>query len=258
MSENKIPERDEPQAPAAQQTPNADVQDFMALVNEYGKPLLIAAVVAGVAALGFATWKNRQARQAEAESAALFQASAPEEFQQLAATGNAAGAPAALSFAAAGYYRQGRWEEALAAYTELAAKEGAGGLDVAAGLGVASALEAQGEYEAAASALDGWLEKNAGHFLEPLAVVDAARCHREAGNYDRARVICEDYKVAHPDDEVAQARLDEALALIAQAERAASKAAAEPETTTPQAEEPAEKAALEAPAEEATPEAQAE
>ena len=133
---------------------------------------------------------------------------------------------------------------------------------------MASALEAQGEFEAAAAALDKWLAENPGHFLEPLAVVDAARCNREAGNFDRARVICEDYKVAHPDDVVAQARLDEALALIAQAERAAAKAAAEPaagepaaeeaETTTPQAEEPTEEAAPEVPAEEPAPKAQAE
>lgn len=230
MSENKIPEGNEQQPAAAPEAvQSGDVQDFMALVNEWGKPVLVAVIVAAVAALGISTWKNRQARQAEAESAALFQATAPEEFRQLAASGSEKSAPVALSFAAAGFYRQGNYDDARAAYAELAAMKDAGDLGVAAELGVAASLEAQGETEAACAAYDAWLEAHKGHFLETLAAGDAVRCHAAAGNFGRARVIAEDCKVAHPDDAVAQARFDEALQLVAQAERAASAASAAPE-----------------------------
>lgn len=229
----------------------ADVSDFMAMAKEWGQPVLAAVVIAAAAAFGVSVWKSHKAKAAAAESASLFQASAPEEFARIAATAKQPGtAQVALAFAAQGYAAEGQWEEALQAYKDLESRFPADDLGATAGLGAAACLEALGEREAAAAAYDAWLEGHKGHPREPVAVVDAVRCHQDAGQFAEARVLAEDYLVAHPDDAVAQARLEAALKGVAQAERAAAAKAAEaPEAPAEAPEAPAEAPAEETPAE---------
>jgi len=232
MSEDKISKKETPAFPRTSPDPEAapaggDVQDFMAMIREYGKPAAAAVVVAAVAALGVSAWQGRAVRQAEAESAALFSAQTPEELQQLAAAGGKS-APVALSMAASGYFRAGRYEEAMAVYRDLEAAAAPGGLSDAAALGTAACLEALGEPAAAADAIEAWLEAHPGHFMENQATLDAVRCRREAGQFARARVLCEDYELARAGDEAAVSRAQEALALVGQAERAADAAGEAP------------------------------
>ena len=216
-----------------------DVKDFMALAKEWGQPALAAVVIVAVASFGFTMWKNHKAGVAAAESAALSQASEPDEYARIAATAKQDGtAQVALAFAAQGYARTGRWDEALSAYKELEARFPDDDLGSTAGLGVASCLEALGEREAAAAAYDAWLAAHKGHAQEALATVDAVRCHKDAGQFAEARVLAEDFLVAHPDDDVARARLEDALKSVAQAERAAAEAAeAAPEEPAAEEEE---------------------
>ena len=86
-----------------------DVKDFMALAKEWGQPVLAAVVIVAVASIGFTAWKNHKAGAAAAESASLFQASAPEEYARIAATATQEGtAQVALAFAALPLVRRKR------------------------------------------------------------------------------------------------------------------------------------------------------
>ena len=234
-----------PQAPET--TPpahdNEDVQRFSTWMAEYGRPALIGLAVAVVALLGIQIWHGQKTSKAAAAVQALFQSRSPEELQQLAATDpNAPTAPMALASAAAEFYAQNRYDEALAAYQQFLSLHPDHMLAPQAEIGVAASQEALDDFEAAAASYEAFAQKRADHPLRPQAVFGAARCLEQLGRFDEARALYEDFIAANPDsDQVPQA--ESGLLFLKKAERAknapAPAAVAAEEAVVPAAEEPA-------------------
>ena len=198
---------DEPiQSPATEpqpQTPppaNEDAKQFSQWMAEYGRPALIGLAVAVVLLLGISIWRTQKASKAEAAVQALFQGRSPEEFQQLASTDpEAPTAPLALATAAAEFYAQNRYDEALAAYQSFLSQYPAHMLVPDAQIGVAASLEAQDDFAAAAEAYEAFAAANANSSLRPQAVMGAARCREQLGDFNAARALYEDFIAANPD-----------------------------------------------------------
>lgn len=256
-------------APAPEASGHDDVQRFSTWMAEYGRPALIGLAVAVVVLLGIQIWHGQKTSKAAAAVQALFQSRSPEELQQLAATdAQAPTAPMALASAAAEFYAQNRYDEALAAYQSFVAQYPAHMLAPQAELGIAASFEALDDFEAAVAAYVAFAEKQAESPLRPQAVFGAARCLEQLERFDEARALYEDFIAANPgSDQLPQA--ESGLLFLKKAERA-KKAPAAPavvfdssrdETAAEEAAAPAaaEPAAIEAaPAGEEEPAAQQE
>lgn len=256
MEEKNLPEG-QPQAPAKAPV-NEDVKDFMALVQGYGKPAAIAVILAALAFFVVQTIKGRNERQVEADSAALFQAQAPEELLQIAQQAQGATAPVALSMAASQLLAQERFDEAQAAFQEFLTRFPEHEFAPQAAFGAATCMEGLGDYAAAEEAYGTWLEANGGTQSAVQAVLAQARCLSQVGRFDEARVALENFQAAN-DDPQAGRLLTQAGAYLDRARRASEAAVAveaaveaapaeEPSVEAAPAEEPEEEAAADKPA----------
>lgn len=207
-------------APAPEAHDNDDVQRFSTWMAEYGRPALIGLAVAVVVLLGIQIWHGQKSSKAAAAVQALFQSRSPEELQQLAATDSQAPtAPMALASAAAEFYAQNRYDEALAAYQSFLAQYPAHMLAPQAELGAAASFEALDDFEAAVAGYVAFAEKQAESPLRPQAVFGAARCLEQLDRFAEARALYEDFIAANPDsDQLAQA--ESGLLFLKKAERA--------------------------------------
>lgn len=251
MEEKNLPEG-QPQAPAKAPV-NEDVKDFMALVQGYGKPAAIAVILAALAFFVVQTIKGRNERQVEADSAALFQAQAPEELLQIAQQAQGATAPVALSMAASQLLAQERFDEAQAAFQEFLTRFPEHEFAPQAAFGAATCMEGLGDYAAAAEAYGTWLEANGGTQSAVQAVLAQARCLSQVGRFDEARVALENFQAAN-DEAQAGRLLTQAGAYLDRARRA-SEAAVAVEAAVAEPEAAAEAAVEAAPAEEPSVEA---
>lgn len=249
MEEKNSPAENEAQKTvgAEAQVPG-DVQEFMEGVQKYGKPFMAALVIALLVVFSVQTMRNRKAQQAEADSAALFQAQTPEELRQLSQAMKGETAALALSMAASQLESQERYDEALAAYQDFLTRFPGHKLADGAGFGVATCLEGQGEYAAAAAAYGEWAALHPGAEQATQAVLAQVRCLSQLGSFDQARVALEDLEAGSEDADVGL-RVAQAKAFLEKARRAAEKAASEPVAAAPEAapaEEPAAEPAAEA------------
>lgn len=223
--DEKIPnDVNEPQAPDA--TPVApaaeseDAQQFSKWMAEYGRPALIGLAVAVFVLLGLQIWRNQKASKAEAAVQALFQNRSAEELQQLAvADPQAPTAPMALASAAAEFYAQGRYDEALAAYQSFLGQYPGHMLVPEATVGVAASHEALDNFEQAAADYQAFAQAHADHPLRPQATFGAARCLEQLGQFAEARAIYEDFIAANPDSP-ALPQAESGLLFLKKAERA--------------------------------------
>lgn len=178
----------------------SDAEQFAIWMTEYGRPALIGLAVAVVVLLGLSIWRNQKQDKAEAAVQALFQGRAPEEFRQMAvADPKAPTAPVALATAAAEFYAQGRYDEALSIYQSFLTQYPEHMLEPDAQLGVAASLEALDDFEAAAESYEAFAASHSAGALAPQAVMGAARCREQLGQFDDARVLYEDFIAANPE-----------------------------------------------------------
>lgn len=262
--DEKIPDDvNEPQSPepAAPVHESEDAQQLSKWMAEYGRPALIGLAVAVVVVLGISVWRNQKESKAAAAVQALFQSRSPEELQQLALSDpQAPTAPMALASAAAEFFAQYRYDEALAAYQNFLASHPGHMLAPDAQMGVAASLEALDDFEAASSSYEAFAAGNPSSPLQPQAVMGAARCREQLGQFDEARTLYEDFIAAHPDSTWV-AQMESGLLFLKKAERAknmpapvAVPAAVEEAPAAPAAEEALEEAAPAAEEERAAPE----
>lgn len=178
----------------------SDAEQFTTWMTEYGRPALIGLAVAVVVLLGLSIWRNQKQEKADAAVQALFQGRAPEEFRQMAvADPKAPTAPVALATAAAEFYAQGRYDEALSTYQSFLAQYPGHMLEPDAQLGVAASLEALDDFEAAAESYEAFAASHATSTLAPQAVMGAARSREQLGQFDDARALYEDFIAANPE-----------------------------------------------------------
>ena len=188
--------------PQSQTPPPAseDAQQFKQWMVEYGRPALIGLAVAVVVLLGIQVWRNQKESKAAAAVQTLFQSRSPEELQMLAAADPKAPiAPMALASAAAEFYAQNRYDEALAAYQSFLSQYPTNMLALDAAVGVAASQEALDDFETAAAGYEAIAAANTNSPLQPQAVMGAARCREQLGQFDAARALYEDFIAAHPD-----------------------------------------------------------
>ena len=216
VNEPQVPE----QAPVAPTHENEDAEQFSKWMAEYGRPALIGLAVAVVALLGIQVWRGQKESKAAAAVQALFQSNSPEELQQLAsADPEAPTAPMALASAAAEFYAQNRYDEALAAYQRFLSLYPAHMLASEATVGVAASLEALDKFEEAAAGYEAFAQANAASPLRPQAVFGAARCREQLGKFDEARALYEDFIAANPGSD-ALPQAESGLLFLKKAERA--------------------------------------
>ena len=188
--------------PQAQTPPPAseDSKQFSQWMAEYGRPALIGLAVAVVVLLGISIWRSQKESKASAAVQALFQGRSPEEFQQLASANSKSPiAPMALATAAAEFYAQNRYDEALAAYQQFLSLYPDHMLVPDAALGVAASQEALESFSEAAAGYEAFAAAHTHSPLHPHAVMGAARCQEQLGNFDAARALYEDFIAANPD-----------------------------------------------------------
>ena len=216
VNEPQVPE----QAPVAPTHENEDAQQFSKWMAEYGRPALIGLAVAVVALLGIQVWRGQKESKAAAAVQALFQSNSPEELQQLAsADPEAPTAPMALASAAAEFYAQNRYDEALAAYQRFLSLYPAHMLAPEATVGVAASLEALDQFEEAAASYEAFAQANPASPLRPQAVFGAARCLEQLGKFAEARALYEDFIAANPESD-ALPQAESGLLFLKKAERA--------------------------------------
>lgn len=203
--DEKIPDDvNDPQVPEQVPAPSAhdgeDAQQFSKWMAEYGRPALIGLAVAVVVLLGIQVWRSQKESQAAAAVQALFQSNSPEELQQLAsADPEAPTAPMALASAAAEFYAQNRYDEAMAAYQRFLSLYPAHMLVPEATVGVAASLEALDSFEEAAASYEAFAQAHPSSPLQPQAVFGAARCLEQIEEFAEARALYEDFIAANPD-----------------------------------------------------------
>ncbi len=224
MDEKKPDDVNDPQVPEQPSAPAAhegeDAQQFSRWLAEYGRPALIGLAVAVAVLLGIQVWRGQKESKAAAAVQALFRSTSPEELQQLAsADPEAPTAPMALASAAAEFYAQNRYDEAMAAYQRFLSLYPEHMLAPEATVGVAASLEALDSFEEAAASYETFAKDHPGSPLQPQAVSGAARCLEQLGKFDEARALYEDFIAANPDSPwLSQA--ESGLLFLKKAERA--------------------------------------
>ena len=246
--DDKIPtDPNDTSTPIPPREPSEDVQQFSSWMSEYGRPALIGLAVAVVALLAISIWRNQKAEQAAAAVQALFQRRSPEELRQMAeADPEAPTAPMAMASAAAEFYAQNRYDEALSTYQGFLSRYPAHMLAPDAQIGVAASLEALDDFEAASSGYEAFAAGFPASPLRPQAVMGAARCREQLGQFDQARALYEDFIAGNPDSSwLPQA--ESGLLFLKKAERAKNAPApAAPAEAAPVATEAAAPAVAEA------------
>lgn len=201
-------------------TTPGELDELMSWLKEYGRPVVSGLLIGAVLLMGIHLWRQRQREKTAAAVQALFQGSAPEELlQQALAEPKASIAPLALASAAADFFAQGRYDEALAAYENLLEQYADSLLAPNAELGRAASLEALDDFAGAAEAYEAFALNRADDFLLLQATLGAGRCREQLGEHDEARALYEEYLVAHPDGEWL-AQVESSLMLLKKAERA--------------------------------------
>ena len=149
--------------------------------KQYVYGLLIAAVLVG----GWYGWKQHRAAAAVAASADVVNAFTTEELEEAVAkhAGSAPGGVLRIRLAKS-YFDAGRYEEALAAYEELAKDAPDGFADIPV-VGRAQCLEALSRFNEASEAFDAFAEANPSNYLALSAQLGAARCFAQ----DRKSVV---------------------------------------------------------------------
>lgn len=179
-----------------------------------GKSTVIWLLAAALAVGGWYGYKNHRAakRAAAAEAAATAYTADQLEDALSRFSGDAAEGVIRIRLAKT-YFDDGRYEESLAAYENLAKNPPDGFADVCA-VGRAQCLEALKRYDEAVKAFDAFVEANTNSYLKLTAQLGAVRSVAQGGDKTQALKRIETLKAAIGDDELAKARVDAAEDLV--------------------------------------------
>ena len=165
-------------------------------------------IVAALAVGGYYGVKNYRENRKVESSAALVTSFTTDEFQDAVAKFGSTDAGGALKLRLAKkLYDDGRYEEALDKYEELAKNVPDGFADIPA-VGKAQCLEAQGKYTEALDAYQAFAEANAASPLALTAKLGAARVTCLCGDKAKALEQLKALKESVKDDDLAKARVE--------------------------------------------------
>lgn len=178
-----------------------------------GKQTLIVLAAVLVVFGGYMLFQKRAAT-AKAEASAATQATTVAALEQAYGAygdleaGNLIGLKLAKT-----YFDEGKYEDAMAKYDELAGKD-LDGLELVPAVGKAFCLEGMKKYDEAIAAFDKFVAENPSNYLTLTAQIGAARALAEKGDKDGANNRLAALKTSLKSDADATARLEEAETLI--------------------------------------------
>jgi predicted negative regulator of RcsB-dependent stress response len=179
-----------------------------------GKQTVIWCLIAAIAVGGWYGWKNYRASVKNAASEALISAMTTDELETAATKFSSSDAAASIKIRLAkSYYDGGRYNEAMAVYTELDGATPAAFADIPK-VGKAQCLEALGKFADAAKAFDDYAEANPNSYLTLTAQLGAARSYAQLGDKKKAVSRLDALKAANKDDSLALARIEATLELV--------------------------------------------
>jgi predicted negative regulator of RcsB-dependent stress response len=179
-----------------------------------GKQTVIWCLIAAIAVGGWYGWKNYRASVKNAASEALISAMTTDELETAATKFSSSDAAASIKIRLAkSYYDGGRYNEAMAVYTELDGATPAAFADIPK-VGKAQCLEALGKFADAAKAFDDYAEANPKSYLTLTAQLGAARSYAQIGDKKKAVSRLDALKAANKDDSLALARIEATLELV--------------------------------------------
>jgi predicted negative regulator of RcsB-dependent stress response len=179
-----------------------------------GKQTVIWCLIAAIAVGGWYGWKNYRASVKNAASEALISAMTTDELETAAAKFSSSDAAASIKIRLAkSYYDGGRYNEAMAVYTELDGATPAAFADIPK-VGKAQCLEALGKFADAAKAFDDYAEANPKSYLTLTAQLGAARSYAQLGDKKKAVSRLDALKAANKDDSLSLARIEATLELV--------------------------------------------
>jgi predicted negative regulator of RcsB-dependent stress response len=179
-----------------------------------GKQTVIWCLIAAIAVGGWYGWKNYRASVKNAASEALISAMTTDELETAATKFSSSDAAASIKIRLAkSYYDGGRYNEAMAVYTELDGATPAAFADIPK-VGKAQCLEALGKFADAAKAFDDYAEANPNSYLTLTAQLGAARSYAQLGDKKKAVSRLDALKAANKDDSLSLARIEATLELV--------------------------------------------
>ena len=179
-----------------------------------GKQTVIWCLIAAIAVGGWYGWKNYRASVKNAASEALISAMTTDELETAATKFSSSDAAASIKIRLAkSYYDGGRYNEAMAVYTELDGATPAAFADIPK-VGKAQCLEALGKFADAAKAFDDYAEANPKSYLALTAQLGAARSYAQLGDKKKAVSRLDALKAANKEDSLALARIEATLELV--------------------------------------------
>ena len=171
-------------------------------IREYATPILIGVTIALVVFFGFSAFRRAQAQTAQRASELFSQADTTEELEQVARDyPDSPVASMALLTLAAQQFHKGEYEAAMSVYQQFVDGYPEHLLIESAELGLAYCLEAMGNLEGSLNKYKTFQATFLNHYMQPMAVFGEARSLEQLGRYDDAREVYQNFIVTHPDSD---------------------------------------------------------
>ena len=179
---------------------NDELVALKKLVDENSKMLIGVVVIVAVVVFGY-IYITQSAKKNNAEASELLSvASNVQDLETLVNDYSSTDAAPLADFALAkGYYEVGRFDEAMAIYSEFGTKFPESHMKIAATVGILFCKEAKGEYAEALTGFDKFISQNAGNYLIDQVIFAKARCLKELGQVEEAKVVYETFISSNPE-----------------------------------------------------------
>ena len=190
MKDTHTPHR----APKDQPLEQHEVKQVLNFLKLYGKPILIATVVATATILASKGYAHQRANHSARAEELLILANSPQQLEEIITRyGSTSAAPVALLNLAKTHFNNGDFFQARAQYERFLKEYKTHELCPIADFGLASCSEADGDFDGAITQFAAFIEVQEGHYLQPAATLALARSMEQANRLDEARIVLEDF-----------------------------------------------------------------
>lgn len=194
-----------------------------------GKQTVIYLAIAALAVGGWYGFKHHRQAVRAAASSALVNAYTTEELEDACVKFSGAPSAGALKIRLAKkYFDDGKYEEAMSTYDELAGKAPDGFAEIPV-VGKAQCLEALGKFAEAQKAFEDFAAANPKHYLTLTAQLGAARSQAQAGDkkgaLDKLEALKKDVKA----DSIESARVEATIKAVKRYEKKVAVSVAKPD-----------------------------
>jgi len=200
---------------------DGEVSDAIEFLKENGVAIVVGAVIAVAAFVGYNAWQNSKVAKEETASTMLANSQTAPQFQEIINNyGETKAAPMAQLSLASSYFDQGQYDLAGQTFKQFETAYPTHELLPIAVLGNAQVLESLGNTSEALTAYEGFLSRYPEHYQVPSATFGKARVLEIMGRFDDARAVYEDFIAGHPESRWI-ARAETGLDFVNKQQRAA-------------------------------------